>query len=187
MDEKRLAEIAARSEAATPGPWSACRNGKCCCKMVWTADHPVAEIEHGVWGDDYPAVRPKTDGLDRLGDSPDHVYEAYTEMMEYGEIPEETAEANAVFIAAARTDIPDRLAEVRHLQADLAAERARTAELEDLRESVATAVIVDGKSERCMVCHYWWEIHKAERHGAECPVLLARSLAPKVEAADACL
>jgi hypothetical protein len=73
----------------TTGPWKTCHNGKCRCKQIWseTADHPVATIEAGEWGDTYPAISKEG--------------KAVIESIPYGEISEETAEANANLIAAA--------------------------------------------------------------------------------------
>jgi hypothetical protein len=81
----------------TPGPWSACHAGKCKCKAVWSiaADHPVAEITSGEWGDRYAAVRlTSTNPLDAKA-------EAYIELDAYGSVDEAVAEANARLIAAA--------------------------------------------------------------------------------------
>ena len=76
----------------TPGPWEACHNGTCRCKMVWSrsANHPVANIIAGEWGDDYPDIR-MIDGKPQ----------AYMDQITYGEIDEEAAQANARLIAAA--------------------------------------------------------------------------------------
>ena len=77
------------------GEWSACHKGKCPCKQVWTDDYPIAEITVGKWGDDYPALR-------IVGESSlNQKVEAYMEMIEYGEVSEETAQANALLISAA--------------------------------------------------------------------------------------
>ena len=57
----------------TPGPWTACLNGTCRCKMVWCADYPVATVTSGEWGDP--------------GET-------------YGSVNEDTAVANARLIAA---------------------------------------------------------------------------------------
>ena len=72
----------------TKGPWHSCHKGKCKCKMVWSAeaDHPVAKVEAGEWGDTYPVIK---DG------------KAIMESIPYGEISEVTAQANANLIAAA--------------------------------------------------------------------------------------
>ena len=41
----------------TPGPWTACHDGECSCKIVSCAHYPVARVTVGKWGDDYPAIR----------------------------------------------------------------------------------------------------------------------------------
>jgi len=80
----------------SPGPWSACHKGECSCSLVWTAGHPVAEVTRGKWGDSYPAIR-LVEGEGMSGTKA----EAYMERMDYGEIDEATAVANARLIAAA--------------------------------------------------------------------------------------
>lgn len=85
---------------STPGPWMACDNGKCSCKVVSCADFPIARITCGEWGDDYPSLRlVGTSSLDIKA-------EAFMERIAYGTVSEEMATANARLIAAA----PDLLA-----------------------------------------------------------------------------
>jgi hypothetical protein len=79
----------------TPGPWHACNCGK--CFQVGFSDGPICQVEHGEWGDTFPAIRLKKDGNRIYGMEA----EAYIEMHAYGKIPEETAKANATLIAAA--------------------------------------------------------------------------------------
>ena len=79
----------------TPGPWKACNDGKCSCFIVSGADHPVAKVISGKWGDDYPALR-------LVGPtSLEQKVEAYMEQITYGEIDPAEAKANAMLIAAA--------------------------------------------------------------------------------------
>lgn len=79
----------------TPGPWHACHDGECSCKIVSCAYYPIARITVGKWGDDYPALRlVGTSSLDTKA-------EAYMEQITYGEIGDDTATANARLIAAA--------------------------------------------------------------------------------------
>ena len=92
-----IVEVVAVVEATehTPGPWSACGDGDCVCKTVTCGDHPVALVTHGKWGDNYAALRlVGTTSLDMKA-------EAYMEQITYGEVPEATAKANALLIAAA--------------------------------------------------------------------------------------
>lgn len=83
----------------TPGPWHACKDGACTCKAVWCADHPIADVTSGEWGDDYPAIRLDQEGIGAKA-------EAYMERFVYGSIDPSVAAANARLIAAA----PDLLA-----------------------------------------------------------------------------
>lgn len=95
-------------EGFTPGPWRECGHdrGGCQCGQVWSvaADCPVATVESGEWGDEYPAVR-EVDGK----------CEAYMERIGYGIVPEDAARANARLIAAA----PDLLSALRLCEAVL--------------------------------------------------------------------
>jgi len=103
------------AEKATAGPWNACHNGECSCKAVWFADHPVAEITSGEWGDSYPAIRhAEGDGHGMYGTT----VEAYLERITYGNVNKETAAANARLIAFARTALPLLAREVLRLHAE---------------------------------------------------------------------
>lgn len=76
----------------SPAPWHACQDGKCSCKSVWSykADHPVAKVESGKWGDSHWEAK-LIDGEAKL---------VWNEM-DYGEISEEIAVKNAKLIASA--------------------------------------------------------------------------------------
>jgi hypothetical protein len=76
------------------GPWHACHDGKCPCKTVWSNDHPVAEIVHGKWGDDFPNIR-------LVGPCLDLKAEAFEDQITYGEVDEKEAEVNARLISEA--------------------------------------------------------------------------------------
>lgn len=80
----------------TPGPWDVCNKGKCHCKIVWArpADHPVAQVIAGEWGDDYPTIKLEGGSLDRTA-------KAVMEQITYGSVSEDVAVANAHLIAAA--------------------------------------------------------------------------------------
>ncbi len=85
---------------ATPGPWNVCSGnrkaqGICTCFTVSCADHPIADVAHGEWGDSYPSLRfvADTTTLDRK-------VEAYMEHTAYGSIPESQAVANAHLLSA---------------------------------------------------------------------------------------
>ena len=94
MTPEELKIIEERCNKATPGPWRACQEGTCSCSQIWSqsADVPVAEVTRGEWGDP---------GLP------------------YGEIPENIAEANSLFIAYAREDIKKLLGYIKELQYDI--------------------------------------------------------------------
>lgn len=89
-----LDAIETRLNAATPGPWRACRGGKCSCNQIWslTVDVPVAEVIRGEWGDP---------GLP------------------YGEIPDEAATANARLMAHAPEDLRALIDRIRDLESQL--------------------------------------------------------------------
>lgn len=76
MDEKRLAEIKARVNAAAPGPWSDITSNSEERKFIWARGYWLATM-HGFW---FPMA------------------------------------PNAEFIAHARQDVPDLIAEVRRLR-----------------------------------------------------------------------
>lgn len=78
----------------TPAPWSLCGDGKCSCLTLGCPDHPIAKVQSGEWGDEYPAMR-------QVGASLENRYEAYMERIGYGTIDPETARANARFIQMA--------------------------------------------------------------------------------------
>lgn len=104
-------EVAAVGEKAkfTAGPWVACGDGKCKCKIVSSesADEPICTVTAGEWGDDYPSIR-------IVGEtSLDLKAEAYMERIAYGIVPEEVAIANTNLICAA----PDLLAALKAHQA----------------------------------------------------------------------
>jgi hypothetical protein len=94
QDTTSCVEYSSKKEAKvkySPGPWEACHDGKCKCKSVWNDNHPIATVESGEWGDEYPAIREGEDGEP----------EAYAERIVYGTIDEESAQGNARLIAAA--------------------------------------------------------------------------------------
>lgn len=105
-----LEAIRARAAKATAGPWTACcaHNLKG-CSHVMHEDGMVAEATKGKWGDDYPSLRFVDGSIDRK-------VEAYMEQITYGEVSDEQANANKVFIAHARQDIPALLAHIDSLE-----------------------------------------------------------------------
>lgn len=106
IDEARLAEIEARANAATPGPWRA----------------GTVEAEGKVWARDPTAL-----GGPSLGER--CVFDAN---------PHYPHNANRAFIAHARTDVPDLVAEVRRLTAALATARREGAR--EMRSAIVCAL-----------------------------------------------
>lgn len=120
-----LVEVARKAvelaSAASPGPWHACHDGECSCKTVWSgAEYPIASLECGEWGDQYPALRfvePDVPIRELPGTL---VAKAYLERFAYGSIPEELATADARFIVFARMALPMLAQEVLRLKAPVA-------------------------------------------------------------------
>ncbi len=106
-------------EKATPGPWSACQDGKCSCKGVSCGEHPIAEVIHGEWGDSFAALR-TVDG-EELGSVKPTSVEAYTRLIAYGSVPDEQAEANAQLIARCNPQTMALVIEALEAHASLAA------------------------------------------------------------------
>ena len=81
----------------TKGPWSLCgaERGGCCCFTVGSPHHPIADITHGEWGDEYVNIRliDNPNGITKLA-------EAFMDHSWYGEVPDEQARANGDLIAA---------------------------------------------------------------------------------------
>lgn len=83
----------------TKGPWGIHAidpKTPCACLMISGADHPIGTVERGKWGDTYLSIR-------QVGASLEQRFEPYEKLIEYGEIPEDVALANARLIAAAPT------------------------------------------------------------------------------------
>lgn len=89
----------AQPKTHSPGPWEACHGGECSCGFIWsvTADHPVAKVESGEWGDDYPAVKVTPTERSLTGTS--FQVDAYMERIGYGKVDPEVAQHNARLIA----------------------------------------------------------------------------------------
>jgi len=102
------------AEPAHRGPWRACHNGECKCGQIWSVpfDAPIAVVQHGPWGDSYPALRTvdASEGMSGTGLK----VEAYMERIEYGSIGEDVAIGIRRLIAAA----PELLAALQDLHAD---------------------------------------------------------------------
>jgi hypothetical protein len=122
--------------AFTPGPWRACHEGECSCGQVWCDDYPVATVTRGKWGDTYPAIE-QQDGTGSI----ERKYEAVIKMIEYGEVSNELAEANARLIAAAPQLYESAKAFVGALDAFLAASPGLNSgpEVAALRVAIAKA------------------------------------------------
>jgi len=119
LTDAQLEAVRTERQAISPGPWSSCGEGKCKCSQVWSSDYPVAEVIAGEWGDSYPAIRLKPGTGSIQGE-----YEAYIEHMPYGEVTEEQAIANRLFIAHAPDCVDRLLATLKERDRLLAAYRA---------------------------------------------------------------
>jgi hypothetical protein len=98
-------------EKYSPIPWSACNNGKCSCKQVYShkVDAPVLEIISGEWGERYPNIR-------LVGDySMEMKAEPFINMIPYGEIPEDIATGNAQLVCTAVNNFFDLVSIVEEL------------------------------------------------------------------------
>ena len=100
MDEQRLTEIEAREKAATPGPWGQWRGDDNTCATVYgigpAGERPVVFTEHPNFTAMHPWPNPDS---------------------EPREVLLGTRDEDEEFIAHARQDVLDLLAEVRRLQA----------------------------------------------------------------------
>lgn len=95
--------------SAIAGPWRACKDGKCSCGQIWSVpfDAPIASVQHGPWGDRYPALR-TVDASEGMSGTSVKI-EAYMEVIEYGSISEDAAIQIRRLIAAA-PELRDALA-----------------------------------------------------------------------------
>lgn len=114
MTEEQLAEIEARANAATAGPWQVWNGpeytggGRDLC--IGAGEEWVVNMDHR-YGPDY-ADRCAHDSAGTCPSPPDCPICRFNE-----DVTAEQA-ATAAFIAAARTDVPELLAEVRRLRAE---------------------------------------------------------------------
>jgi len=108
---KELDNIVNLAQQATPGKWNACNKGDCTCGIITSKQFnaPIATATIGKWGDTYPAIRLK----ENTG-SVEGIYEAYIEMIEYGEVSKEAGTNNAKYIAAASPETILKIAEYVH-------------------------------------------------------------------------
>jgi hypothetical protein len=116
ITQQRLDEIKARCEAATPGPWK-------------HRDPPEVQIPDPNW-----------ERHEIVDESLKLVAQTHYPTTEWKCARNEEMERNGPFIAAARTDIPDLLAEVERLRAEAAEMQLRIqeqdAELDELIDEV---------------------------------------------------
>lgn len=98
----------------TPLPWHYCGCGKCgriSSDAVEEASE-VCNVTRGNWGDDYPNIR-------RTGGSIEGKFELFMDQINYGNVPDEVADANAKYIEQACNNYPDALATIAELKAVL--------------------------------------------------------------------
>lgn len=99
LDDKRLNEIRQRCERATKGPWSPGRED------MQSYDGATDQPFSSVYADD-----------DRAGSHMGHKLPLVIARIDGKDIEAEEEKANARFIAHARTDIPDLLAEIERMK-----------------------------------------------------------------------
>lgn len=117
MDEKRLQEIRARCEAATPGPWRWSVKARFHeIEIVAPQNGTTTVMDFVRWG--MQNAQPRfNDCSDAFGG----ILRTWDEF-EKGNTCNPEGNPNAAFIAHARRDIPDLLAEVERLAAELSAQ-----------------------------------------------------------------
>lgn len=100
MDIKELRELESK---ASRGPWRACHDGECRCKLIWSEieDFSLAQILYGAVGDDIPVIRDGKPAIEKFA---------------YWNIPEEVGIANAQFIIALRNAASALFDEVERLR-----------------------------------------------------------------------
>lgn len=130
LSAARVEEIEARANAASAGPWESRETDD---------GHKVTLYGPGEYS----------------GNHESH-HEWHCDHMLWGEVDAEAAQfaeaqADADFIAHARTDIPDLLAEVRRLQGELASAREETAQAvraeQDAARAVMASLAIEGRGE----------------------------------------
>jgi hypothetical protein len=90
MERPDIETIGALEAQATPGPWHACHDGACPCAQVWSAPN----------------------------DTIVHMPLNYDDLAPHMPLPSDEAKANAAFIAAARTAVPQMVAYIEALEAE---------------------------------------------------------------------
>ena len=90
----------------TPKPWTYTPPGLPGAGKITGHAHPVADVVFGKWGDSIPCLRP-ADGYNSL----ERLYELTVDMLPYGEVGCEEAEANMQIITAS-PDLFEALSEV---------------------------------------------------------------------------
>ena len=129
--EKQLERI----KFISPLPWKACSCGK--CGFISNEKDCIATATRGDWGDDYPIIKP-------VGGSISGKYEIVMEQITYGNIPPETGNINAQYIAHACNNYPKSLDEIEKLQ-------ARVAELEAERRWISISERLPSKNDDYLV------------------------------------
>ena len=107
MTDNQIAEIRTRCDAATPGPWDVWRDWP---RSDGEGPGLIANLENeNLHAEDCLLGDPEYEKNEN-GGVIGRIYEC---------IPHELANANAIFIAHARSDIPALLAEIERLRAEL--------------------------------------------------------------------
>lgn len=109
IDKERLDEIEARARIATRGPWAA-------SKSKWgDSQWGLRDGEGGVVGEVLPHIASVIRDDAHDGDHDWDIYARREDLQDY-QVTHHEGIANALFIAHARQDVPDLVAEVRRLR-----------------------------------------------------------------------
>ena len=147
MPPERLAEIRSREQAATPGPWLS-ETSLTTDDLVHLAVKTAEPMPEHPWSPRFvawitglllPYVRPSERPTSTWCNACHHrCYRGRTVAVDIRE--DSQTKADASFIAFARKDVPDLLAEVNRLTADVDFRKQQVAELTDQRDALANEV-----------------------------------------------
>jgi len=102
-----IEKVREQIKSISPLPWRACSCGK--CGQISNETDCIAIATRGNWGDNYPDIR-------RISGSIEGKFEVFMNQITYGNIPPETGNANANYIAEACTNYPEALNVIEQLR-----------------------------------------------------------------------